>query len=47
MSSLVFYALCFVSGLFIGSFLNVVADRLVSGESIWFGHSTAIFAEKF
>jgi len=46
MSSLVFYAFCFVSGLFIGSFLNVVADRLVSGESIWFGHSHCDFCRK-
>jgi len=46
MSSLVFYAFCFIFGLFVGSFLNVVADRLVSGESIWFGRSHCDFCQK-
>lgn len=34
-----YYLAMFVSGLFIGSFLNVVADRLINGESIVFGRS--------
>ena len=35
----VFYVLTFVAGAFVGSFLNVVSDRLQSGESIFFGRS--------
>lgn len=35
----VFYVFIFVSGLFIGSFLNVVCDRVVNGESILLGRS--------
>ena len=46
MSAFAFYALCFILGLFVGSFLNVVADRLVSGESIWFGRSHCDFCRK-
>jgi prepilin signal peptidase PulO-like enzyme (type II secretory pathway) len=34
-----FYILTFISGLFFGSFLNLVADRSVRGESILFGRS--------
>lgn len=29
----------FILGLFVGSFLNLVADRVSSGEQIWFGRS--------
>jgi len=46
MSAFFFYTLCFIFGLFVGSFLNVVADRLVSGESIFFGRSHCDFCRK-
>jgi leader peptidase (prepilin peptidase)/N-methyltransferase len=36
---LVFYGLLFVLGSLIGSFLNVVADRIPAGESFLWGHS--------
>lgn len=36
---ILFYALIFIAGLFIGSFLNVVSDRIVNGKSLLFGRS--------
>lgn len=39
MIDILFYILIFVAGAFIGSFLNVVVDRLQNGESIFFGRS--------
>ncbi len=36
---LTYYVFLFLSGLFAGSFLNVIADRSVSGESFLFGRS--------
>ncbi|MBD3366442.1 hypothetical protein GF360_03855 [candidate division WWE3 bacterium] len=40
-----YYFFVFVMGLFVGSFLNLVADRLVSGESILFGRSHCDFCD--
>jgi leader peptidase (prepilin peptidase)/N-methyltransferase len=34
-----YYFFTFIAGTFFGSFLNVVADRILNGESIWFGRS--------
>ena len=39
MDIFIFYTALFVSGLFIGSFLNVVSDRLVVGKSFLVGRS--------
>lgn len=39
----VLYFLIFISGLFIGSFLNVVSDRVVNGKSIVLGRSVCDF----
>jgi prepilin signal peptidase PulO-like enzyme (type II secretory pathway) len=39
MFNVVYYIFTFVAGTFFGSFLNVVADRSVNGESILFGRS--------
>ena len=39
----VYYALVFISGCFIGSFLNLIADRVVKGGSIIFGRSKCDF----
>ena len=36
----------FVLGLCVGSFLNVLIDRLPKGESIWFGRSRCDFCKK-
>lgn len=36
---LIYYIFLFLLGLFAGSFLNVVADRSITGESILFGRS--------
>jgi leader peptidase (prepilin peptidase) / N-methyltransferase len=41
-----FYFGIFVAGLFIGSFLNVVADRIVKGKSILFGRSACEFCKQ-
>ncbi len=35
----IYYFLVFIGGLFVGSFLNLVSDRVVRKESILFGHS--------
>lgn len=43
---LVLYFLIFISGLFVGSFLNVVSDRVVNGKSIVFGRSICEFCNK-
>ena len=44
MAVLVFYyVLVFISGLFLGSFLNLVSDRVVKGKSIIFGGSECEF----
>ena len=40
------YFLLFISGAFIGSFLNVVSDRIISKESILFGRSHCTFCNK-
>jgi leader peptidase (prepilin peptidase)/N-methyltransferase len=42
----IYYFLVFVAGTCFGSFLNVVADRLISGESIIFGRSHCDKCEK-
>lgn len=42
----IYYAFLFLFGIFVGSFLNVVADRSVSGESIWRGRSHCDFCKK-
>ena len=36
---IIYYIFVFIAGLFFGSFLNLVADRVVKGESILFGRS--------
>ena len=38
-SVMIYLALIFIAGLFVGSFLNLVSDRVVRGESILFGRS--------
>lgn len=40
------YLAVFISGFFIGSFLNVVADRSINGGSIFFGRSQCDFCKK-
>lgn len=40
------YVFLFISGAFIGSFLNVVSDRLINKKSIIFGRSICEFCEK-
>ena len=42
----VLYVLIFISGLFIGSFLNVVSDRIVSNRSFLIGRSVCEFCKK-
>lgn len=42
---LLFYVLLFIFGLFVGSFLNLVADRVVIGEQIWRGRSHCDFCK--
>ncbi|MBI4091386.1 prepilin peptidase, partial [candidate division WWE3 bacterium] len=44
--SLFSYFIIFVSGLLIGSFLNVVVDRLQNGKSILFGKSECDFCKR-
>lgn len=41
-----YYLLVFVGGTFIGSFLNLVSDRLINGEPILFGRSHCDFCKK-
>jgi len=43
---LVYYILIFIGGTFIGSFLNLVSDRLINGEPILFGRSHCDFCKK-
>ena len=40
------YALVFISGLFIGSFLNLVSDRVLTGEGIFLGRSHCDYCKK-
>ena len=40
------YALVFVSGLFIGSFLNLVSDRVLTDEGVFFGRSRCDHCKK-
>lgn len=42
----VLYVLIFIAGLFIGSFLNVVSDRIVSKRSFFVGRSVCEFCNK-
>ncbi len=42
----VLYVLIFIAGLFIGSFLNVVSDRIVSNRSFFLGRSVCEFCSK-
>lgn len=44
--SFVTYSIIFISGLLIGSFLNLVSDRLQSGKTIVFGKSMCDFCKK-
>lgn len=44
--AILFYVFVFILGLFVGSFLNLVADRLVSGEPILIGRSHCDFCKK-
>ncbi len=40
------YVLIFILGLFVGSFLNLVSDRLEKGGSIWLGRSSCDFCNR-
>lgn len=42
----IYYLLIFVGGTFIGSFLNLVSDRIINGEPILFGRSHCDFCKK-
>jgi leader peptidase (prepilin peptidase)/N-methyltransferase len=42
----IYYLLVFTGGAFIGSFLNLVSDRLINGEPILFGRSHCDFCKK-
>ncbi len=42
----IYYGLVFLSGLFVGSFLNLVSDRLLKGGSIVFDRSKCDFCNK-
>lgn len=42
----IFYVLIFIAGLFIGSFLNVVSDRIVKGKNVFFGRSECDYCER-
>ena len=42
----IYYLLIFIGGTFIGSFLNLVSDRLINGEPIFFGRSHCDFCKK-
>ena len=44
--SYLLYGLVFVAGLFIGSFLNVVSDRVVQGKKFLLGRSVCDFCKK-
>lgn len=43
---LFYYLLIFIGGTFIGSFLNLVSDRIINGEPILFGRSHCDFCKK-
>ncbi|KKU30608.1 MAG: Type 4 prepilin-like protein leader peptide-processing enzyme [candidate division WWE3 bacterium GW2011_GWA1_46_21] len=43
---ILFYSVIFIAGAFIGSFLNLVSDRLRTGEPILFGRSHCDFCKK-
>ena len=42
----VYYILLFIAGTFFGSFLDLVSDRLISGEKLVFGRSKCDFCKK-
>ncbi len=44
--NILFYFGIFLSGLFIGSFLNVIADRAANGKSVFFGRSSCDSCKK-
>ncbi|OGC46467.1 hypothetical protein A2V49_04270 [candidate division WWE3 bacterium RBG_19FT_COMBO_34_6] len=43
---IILYSLTFISGLFFGSFLNLVADRSIKGEKILIGRSKCDFCKR-